>query len=408
MAHITYRVSGRGPDGKRVSRKFRNSDAGREEARAFAGTLRDLCTVYDVGYRVGGREASKTFARRKDAEDFLHSVEHERQHGALVDPRGARTPLVDVAELWSAAKVAKRASSVACDRPIVTHHLAPGLGSRPIGSITEADVQALVDSWVAKLAASTVARQYSCLRAIFAYAVRAKIIAHSPCRDMSLPQVRLIDRPERSPDDLTGLADALGPDQAPMMWLGPVLGLRWGEAAGLTVAQVDMLGAKITVDRQLTRQRVLADPKSAASTRTLSVPQWLLDDLAALFARRGLTGADAGALVFVNSDGSALDYTNWRRRVWIPACEKAGLTGLRFHDLRTANATALVEGGVDPKTAQQRLGHSSVRVTLDLYARVTAEADRKAAELVGTKFRPRDARGMPTPRQTRRDHERLA
>jgi hypothetical protein len=53
-----------------------------------------------------------------------------------------------------------------------------------------------------------------------------------------------------------------------------------------------------------------------------------------------------------------------------------------------------VAAGVDVKTAQHRLGHANVTLTLWVYARATAEADRRAAELAGEQFRPRGKRGM--------------
>jgi integrase len=79
--------------------------------------------------------------------------------------------------------------------------------------------------------------------------------------------------------------------------------------------------------------------------------------------------------------------------VWVPATRAAGLEGLGFHDLRRANATALVRLGVDVKTAQERLGHSDVRMTLGLYAQAEKPADRDAANRLGEAFL-RDGRGM--------------
>jgi integrase len=67
-----------------------------------------------------------------------------------------------------------------------------------------------------------------------------------------------------------------------------------------------------------------------------------------------------------------------------------GVPALRFHDLRSVAASAMVATGVDAKTAQRRLGHANVTLTLQVYARATAEADRRAAELIGERFRPRD------------------
>jgi integrase len=69
------------------------------------------------------------------------------------------------------------------------------------------------------------------------------------------------------------------------------------------------------------------------------------------------------------------------------------IAGLVFHTLKSNAATALVAEGVDPKVAQVRLGHSDVRVTLGIYARATSAGDRKAAEKVGERFRPRTRRG---------------
>lgn len=349
---------------------------------------------YDVRTRIAGRVITRTFNRRRDAMTFAATTEADKLRGVIVDPRGPRTPFETVSQRWLTASTAKRASSIARDRAIIENHLLPVLGSRGIGSITKADVQALVDRWAGTHAASTVLRQYSCLRAIFAYAESDDLIARTPCRGIRLPGVRLVERPALTAEQLDNLAAALGPDQSVMMWVGTVLGLRWAEAAGLAVGHLDLGQGQVTVARQLTRAGELTEPKSQAGRRTLACPTWLIDDLAALLGRRGLTPADNDALVFVSPEGSPLSYTNWRRRTWVPACDAAGLPGLRFHDLRSLSATALVAAGVDIKTAQTRLGHSSPHVTLALYARATKEADRLAADTVGEVFRPRDRRAM--------------
>jgi integrase len=219
------------------------------------------------------------------------------------------------------------------------------------------------------------------------WAESSEYIVRTPCRDIRLPRVRLVDRPALTAKQLEVLAKALGQDQAPMMWLGAVLGLRWAEAAGITANRVDLKAGMISVDRQLARSGDLAPPKSAASTRSLACPGWLMDDLEALRGRRDVDGA-SDELLFVAGGDRPLNYTNWRRRNWKPACEKAKLPALKFHDLRSLAATALVAAGVDVKTAQTRLGHSSPQVTLGIYARMTAENDRRASDLVGDIFRP--------------------
>lgn len=133
----------------------------------------------------------------------------------------------------------------------------------------------------------------------------------------------------------------------------------------------------------------LGPPKSRAGRRTLSIPAWLVDMLAEHLGARGLTAADPRAFVFTWPSGGHLTYSAWRRR-WVTATVDAGLPeGFGFHDLRRANATGLVAGGVDVRTAQIRLGHSDVRLTLEVHARATTDADRAAAETVGRRFQPR-------------------
>ncbi len=112
--------------------------------------------------------------------------------------------------------------------------------------------------------------------------------------------------------------------------------------------------------------------------------------MSAHLAHHKLTGADPTALVFANADRDPLDYSNWRRRVWLPAVSIAGLKGLRFHDLRRTNATAMVLDGVDVKTAQARLGHSDPRLTSAIYAQATEEGDRSAADELGARLMARN------------------
>ena len=148
----------------------------------------------------------------------------------------------------------------------------------------------------------------SVLRALFSYAVDAELVARSPASGLRLPRTRLVERPVLTADDLERLAKALGPDDAPMMWLGVIGGLRWAECAGLAVRDLDLLSGTVSVRQQLGRDGRLGPPKSEAGKRRLAVPTWLVEDLAALLARRGLTAAEADALVFVSSkrEGSSL------------------------------------------------------------------------------------------------------
>ena len=171
-----------------------------------------------------------------------------------------------------------------------------------------------------------------------------------------------------------------------MVWCGALLGLRWGEVAGLRVGDLDLLGGTLTISQQRPAHGPAGPPKSKAGERPLSMPAALVRMLAAHLSAYGLAGADADSLVFTSPDGAPLDYSNWRRRIWVPAVRQAGFRRAGFHDLRRTNATQLVVSGVDIKTAQSRLGHADPRLTLALYAQAVDDTDRDAAARLDERF----------------------
>ncbi len=191
-------------------------------------------------------------------------------------------------------------------RAFSNNHVLPAFGSRRVGQITRLEVQQLVDSWSKTYTPSTVTRMFAVLRGVLTFAVTADLIARSPCAGVRLPRSTLVERPVLSAAQLQVLASELGPDQAAMMWLGVVGGLRWAECAGLQVASLDLLKGTVSVSAQLGRDGRLAAPKSRAGTRRLSLPGWLVNDLAAVLARRGLTAANPEEFVFVSPEGRPL------------------------------------------------------------------------------------------------------
>lgn len=373
---------------------------------------------YDVRYRdPTGRARVKTWRRRADAERFARRVETDKDRGLFVDPRLARTPVADIAAMWLGSNPGKRDGSWQRDEIAVRRYIVPALGDRPIGGLTREDVQSVVNRWAKERAPRTVRREYGTLRAIVNYALVNDFIARSPCRGIKLPEVvrshrRIVDAAE-----LARLAKSMGGvgRYGPMAYLGAVVGLRWGEVAALRVRHVDPAVRSLAVVETVVRGRGgkvgFGAPKSDAGRRTLALPVELVDMLEAHMAEKALTAADGDALLFTAPDGGVLRYSNWLRRVWWPACVSAGLggmvedeasgrskyQGLGFHDLRRANATGLVVEGVDVKTAQGLLGHSTPQLTLDLYAQQVNFAMVMAANAMGARFlgqSPRDGRAM--------------
>jgi hypothetical protein len=220
-----------------------------------------------------------------------------RNMGGWVDPRRAAIPLATVANEWLTSDPTKRGGSVARDRSIVERHVVPVIGSKPVGAVTRTDIQRLAKAWVGQYAPSTVARMYSCLRAIFSYAEANELIVRTPCRNIRLPQADPRVAQIFEGDDLHRLSEAMGPD-GPMVYLA-AFGLRWGEVAGLRVRRVDFLRHTVRVVSQRTRGKngrmVEQDPKTNSSRRTFAVPEWMISMLAQQLKARGLTGHDDDA-----------------------------------------------------------------------------------------------------------------
>lgn len=195
--------------------------------------LKNGRTVYDVMLRTpAGEQISRTLPTRKAAETYQATEMADRARGGWIDPRKASTTFAEVAVEWLEANPAKRPGPRRRDEVVINKHLGPAIGRRPIGSLTPADVQALVNGWCRSgAAANTVRRQYGTLHAICQFAVLSDLVARTPCRGIKLPSAPHVGRRIVTGEEVAALADALGPEYGPMAYVGAVLGLRWGEVA---------------------------------------------------------------------------------------------------------------------------------------------------------------------------------
>ena len=343
-------------------------------------------TSYDVRYRLAdGRLRRKTFRTRRESEQYKAVVEADRLRGVLVDPALGKVTFKVWANKWldSSART-KRATTVARDRCAVTKHLIPAFGARRLTSITPLDVRHLVDHWTTFLAPRSVRTYYAVLQAILNSAVNADVIARTPCRGVRLPPPDRT-RPIRflNEDELQRLAEAMPVEYRPMVFLAGVLGLRWSEVAGLRVGRVDIGGRTLEVTETIAEVNghvLRADVKTQSARRVLPLPSFLAELLAEHLAARGLTQAETDALLFVAPGGGPVRAANFRGRVWKPATIAAGLKGLKFHDLRHTNVGLLIGAGTHPAVIQCRIGHSSIRTTLDVYGHVLPDTDQAATD----------------------------
>jgi integrase len=271
-------------------------------------------------------------------------------------------------------------------------HFVSTFGARALGSITPLDVGGVVERMAERLAPSTVRTNYGVLRAILRAAVDAELIAASPCRRVRLPA----DDRDRgrflSAEELKRLADEMPVEYQPMVYLAGVLGLRWSEIAGLRVSRIDFLRSTLEVAEtcaEVGGRVAYAPPKTRASRRTLSVPAFLVAMLAEHLAHRGRPDADA--LVFVAPEGGPLRRSTFRTRVFDPAVKRSGLDGLTFHGLRHTAVGLMIETGAHIEAIKQRLGHSSIRVTSDVYGSLLPTVDESVTAELEARFAP--ARG---------------
>lgn len=233
--------------------------------------------VYEARFRgPGGREVSRRFRTKREAAAWEATQVAAVARGTYLDPAAANRTLKTVADEWLASNPAKRATSISRDVSVLRKHIVPAFGHRRIGSVTKPEVQKLVNEWTTQMQPRTVVRTYGTLRAVFNYAVASDWIGRSPCRDINLPKRKATKRRVPTPDELVALADAMRSDYAPMVWVGVVAGLRWGEVAGLRVRHVDVLRRTINVEEQVARGEggitIVAAPKSDAGTRMLTIP----------------------------------------------------------------------------------------------------------------------------------------
>lgn len=174
-------------------------------------------------------------------------------------------------------------------------------------------------------------------------------------------------------------ADAHGASHRLILLLG-YTDLRWGEATALRTRDIDLTRRRIDVRRAFSDvggQLVLGTPKSHQS-RTVPVPRFLADELAELLA-----GSRPDDLTFTTGRGYPLRLSNWRRKVFAPACVSAGVSSrFRIHDLRQTAASLMIQAGFPPKMLQEIMGHASITTTLDLYGHLyPGDMDRYADRL---------------------------
>ncbi|MCK2217593.1 site-specific integrase [Actinomadura sp. ATCC 31491] len=167
------------------------------------------------------------------------------------------------------------------------------------------------------------------------------------------------------------LADAITPRYQLAVWLGFGLGLRLGEALGLTTVKVDAEAKRVYVHRQA-QNGELVELKTKASRRTLPVDDLILAKIDE--HQKNYAVAPQGVLI-TNRCGRIAQRKSFNE-CWREAVEKAGLPkGTRFHDLRHFYAAGLIRANLNTKVIQARLSHATIAETMDTYGHLFPDQD---------------------------------
>jgi len=340
--------------------------------------------TYRVRYRdPDGRERSRVFARKGDAEQFLTDTEARLLRGTWIDPRRSRRRFGSWAEEWWQGWASRPRRSPATLQAAESHlrlHLRPYFDARPLGSISVLVVQRWQDALEVRLSYNLVMACRSLLNRILQAAVDEQLIASNPVQRVRPPR-RQVDpeavfgrsrRRAYTPEEFGRLLAASLPFYRDHFIVQAGTGLRSGELLGLRAGRVGLaLGRLEVVEVRYDAGRFgsgyKARPKSDTSIRPVPMAGLVVEAV-----RRRLEGCPPDGLVFCGPGGShgvrrgarsQLSIRNYRRAYQL-AASRAGLDGLDVHgphDLRHTFATWLEDAGIPARVIDELMGHQAGR-----------------------------------------------
>ena len=357
----------------------------------------------------GRRRMATTTVRgsRKDAERELRRLLRSLDTGDHFDQ--TRITVRQWLERWldtSRQEVAPRTAERYGE--IVRNFLVPGLGNLQLAKLGPTVIQAVYNGWATQgrrdgkpggLSARTRRHIHRILSSALARAVEHQLIARNPCDVFRkrLPKVERREMATLTAEQSARLLETLR--HSHIYW--PVLlalatGARRGEVLALRWRNVDLDRGTIRIVESLEQTKAglrFKSPKTNRS-RAITLPSYAIEELRRLRREQaedllalGVRQAD-NTLVCARRDGDPLqpqslthEFPRFLPRLW------KDFPRVRFHDLRHTHATQLLLSGVHPKVAQERLGHTTVTTTLDLYSHVTATMQEDAADRLDAAFR---------------------
>jgi integrase len=371
--------------------------------------------IVDIGSSTQRRQVRKRgFTSKRSAQVALTALLRSVDVGEYVEP-SRLTLRRYVEEFWLPnAKMRLRPSTAHSYERNLRLHVLPTLGDVPLQKLTGPQLTQLYaalrdDGLVDRskgtkdhkgLSVRTTRYVHTILGAVLKSAVKADLLHRNPADQAEPPRMTSVANgtsPMRtwSAAEVAQFLSAESETREYALWLLlATTGLRRGEALGLGWQHVDLDGKRLTIVRTLVDiedadddMPVWSDPKTAAGRRSVAIDDSTVAVLKAHKAMRAGERLLAGAahrehdLVFAQPDGRPY-HPERVTRTFQARAKQAGVRVIRLHDLRHTWATLALEAGIPAKVVQDRLGHSTVAITLNIYSHVTPQLQSDAAARV--------------------------
>jgi integrase len=351
---------------------------------------------WEAGYVDGaGIRRFKNFAKKAEADAWLVDIRHDVARG-IHTPGSVSPTIKEAAALWIKRCVEKRLEPMTVKgyEEHVNLHIVPFIGAKRASDITVPAVNSFADQLrEAGRSPKIVKIVIRSLGGIFKELRRRGLANTAPTTGIDL------DLPERDDPrpviptkaELQAIIAGAAGRWRPVILVGIFCGLRASELRGLRWSDIDFDARQINVNQRANASHRIGKLKSKAAYRSIPCPPIVLNSLREW--RLGCPKGDLG-LAFPNGIGRVESHSNLIERGFEPMQKAAGVTDetgtpkYGMHSLRHACASLWIESGYNPKQIQRLMGHSSIKVTFDVYGHLfsDAEADQRAAEGVQAKL----------------------
>jgi len=325
--------------------------------------------TYRVRWWADDKQRSKSFKERDAARRFKAVLEGGMVNGSYIDPKAGTVTLASFGvESLPALTLDVRPSTRARIESVFEVHLLPEFGHMPLTAISGADIGAWMVRKGAQSSPASVRKMVHVLRRVLDHAVNSGLLRANPASAVRLPAEVKHEQKYLTHAQALHLADTIHPRFKAMVLIAVFGGLRFGEVCALQRQHINPLNNTISVKRtavEIGSTLTYGPPKTKGSVRVVTLPRSVMAQVVAHMDE--YSGTSPEALLFTGQRGNPINRNNWYRYYWKTAVQNAGISYLRFHDLRHTFVALWVHLGRNPKEVSKAAGHSSVAFTLDRY-----------------------------------------